>query len=106
MAPEDDPLQALYPLLCARCAVSSEVVGAVSSHDFEVDAFLVLVGDASRDSVAEIDLAVGKVQILRVAIVRKDVTLQTEPVSIVLGISSPALGKKSRFGNDVLQASV
>jgi hypothetical protein len=61
VAPEDDPLETLHPLLCARGAVSSEVVGPVASHDGEVNAFLFLVGDVGRDAIAKINLPMGEV---------------------------------------------
>ena len=102
MTPEDDSLQALHPLLCTRCAIGSKVVGAVSGLDFKVDPFSVLVGDASRDSIAKVDLSMGKVQIRGVTIVRKDVALQAEPVPVVLGIPPATLGKEAGLGNGVL----
>lgn len=91
MRPENDPLQALDPFLGALGTVGAKVVRAVMSGDGEVDGVLVLVCDGCGDTISEIDLATRKIEVLRITIVGEDVTLEAEPVAIVLGISLAAL---------------
>ena len=69
MTAEDDALQTPDPFLGARCAVGLEVVGAVAGDDREVKALLVFIGDGRGDAVAQVDLAVGEVEIGGVAVV-------------------------------------
>ncbi len=71
--------------------------------DGEMDTFLVLVGYVGGYAVAKINLAVGEVGVLGVAEVRQDVTFETEPVAIELGISLSTFGEIARLCDFVLR---
>jgi hypothetical protein len=99
---EDDPLEALHPLLGTLGTVGSKVIGAVVGGDGKVDALFVLVCDGRRDAVSQVDLALGEVEVLGIAVVRHDIALEAEPVAVVLGVSFAALGQVARLGDLVL----
>ena len=71
--------------------------------DVKVDGVLVLVGDAGRDAIAQVDLAAGKVEVLGVTVVREDIALEAEPVAVVLWVAPAALGQVARLGDFVLR---
>ena len=91
MRPEDDALYRLDPFLGARCTIRPEMVCALMSRHGEVDALLFLVCNVYGYGVPQIDLAVGKVDVGGVGVVGEDVTLETEPVPVVLGVPPTAL---------------
>jgi hypothetical protein len=90
---EDDALQTLDPFLGALRTVGAEVIGAMVGGDSEVHTLLIFIGNCSRDAIAKVDLAMRKVQVRRIAIVREDVAFQAEPVAVVLGVTFPTLGQ-------------
>lgn len=90
--PENDPLEALDPLFGALRAVGPEIVRPVVRDDSEVYPFLVLVGDVGRNPVPQVDLATGKIEVLRIPVVGEDIALEAKPVAVVLGIPLAALG--------------
>jgi len=71
-------------------------------RDCEVNCILVLVRDAGRDAVSQVDLAAGEVEILGITVIRENIAFETEPVAVELGIPLAALGKVARFCNLVL----
>lgn len=91
MRPENDPLKALNPFLGTLRTVGTEVVRPVVGCHRKMCGLLVLVCNARRNSVAEIDVAAGEVEVLGIAIVREDVALETEPVAVVFGVALATL---------------
>lgn len=91
MRPEDDPLYGLDPFLSAGCTVRAEMVGTVVGGHDEIEPLLLLIRDVDGYGVPEVDLAVGEVDVGGVRVVREDVALETEPISVVMGIPPAAL---------------
>jgi hypothetical protein len=89
--PEDGTLDALDPFFGALRGVRPEVIGALFSCDREMDAFLIAIGDLSGDTVSQIDLAMWKVDVFGVEIIRQDVSLEAEPIAVVHGVPLPRL---------------
>ena len=58
----------------------------------EVVAVFLLVVDTGRYAVSQVDLPRREVVILGVLVVGEDISLEAEPVTIVLGVALAALG--------------
>lgn len=71
-------------------------------HYCEVEAIFVLVCDCCRYAIPQIYLATGKVKIRRVTIICQYIAFQSEPVTVVLGVSFAAFGQVARFDNLIL----
>lgn len=102
MAPENDTVQTIHPVLGTFHTVCAEIVGAVVGLDGEMRARLALVGDGGGYTISEVNLPFGEIHVCRVMVVGKYVTLEPEPVPIVLGVAFASLGQVTRLGGFVL----
>jgi hypothetical protein len=79
---EDYLLKLLDPLYCAGLRVGTELVAAILHvNQYSLLLFVILIS-FSRDRMANIDCAAGKVEIRRVIVIRENVVLQDKPIPV------------------------
>lgn len=104
VAPKDDLLQLFDPLICTCCTLGAELIFLVRSVYGKGERLgRCLRGRRfGRQSAGHINRAPREVEILGILVIRQDISSQTEPISMVIGVSQASLVEPAGLCGDIL----